>query len=185
MLGFTCSSIYCRTVVSIASKLVRWEGSVFLYRMAAISDTHSCMRCASSGVMAFCCLYILLLAIVTPDWLFAKLRCSHLQSPVPDSVGELKLVYVCGLRTSNEGRRYNTRLSSSTPKPNIAPASRNRSFPRASCGDPFHTSGTYWSVFIDGGNVSRVRANFCNDAFATVRFRYRSKVSLASFLYFL
>jgi len=93
----------------------------------------------------------------------------NLQSPVPDSVGELQLLYVCGLRTSNEGRRYNTRLSSSTPKPTIAKATRNRSFPRASCGDPFQSSGIYWPVFIDGGNISRIRANFCNDAFATVR----------------
>lgn len=93
----------------------------------------------------------------------------NLQSTIPDSVGELQLVYVCGLRTSNEGRSSNTRLSSNTPKPNIATATRNRSFPRASCGDPFQSSGIYWPVFIDGGNISRIRANFCNDAFTTVR----------------
>lgn len=84
----------------------------------------------------------------------------NLQSTIPDSVGELKLVYVCGLRTSNERRSSNTRLSSSTPKPNIATASRNRSLPRASCGDPFHTSGTYWPVFIDGEMLVELELTF-------------------------
>lgn len=106
----------------------------------------------------------------------------NLVSTVPDSIGEAELLYVCGLRTSNGGRRHNIPSSSSKPKLNTATASRNPSFPRASCGDPFQSRGTYWPVFIDGGNVSRIRTNLCKDAFATVRANTGVKsVQLGSF----
>ncbi len=103
----------------------------------------------------------------------------NLESPVPDSVGEIELLYVCGLRTANGGRRY----APPSPKTNIRTISYNSSFPRATCGDPFQSSGTYWPVFIDGGDVSRIRANLCNDAFRTIRLDTGSRaVQLASFM---
>lgn len=106
----------------------------------------------------------------------------NLVSTIPDSIGEKELLYVCGLRTSNAGRRHNNPSSSSKPKPNTATASRNPSFPRATCGNPFQSRGTYWPVFIDGGNVSRVRTSLCQDAFATVRANTGVKsVQLGSF----
>jgi hypothetical protein len=106
----------------------------------------------------------------------------NLESTIPDSIGEAELLYVCGLRTSNGGISYNTPSSSSKPKPTSATASRNRSFPRATCGDPFQSSGTYWPVFIDGGSVSKIRTNLCKDAFTTVRANTGVKsVQLGSF----
>lgn len=105
-----------------------------------------------------------------------------LQSTIPDSIGETALLYVCGLRTSNGETSIKTPLSSSKPKPNQARVSSNRSFPHKTCGDPFKSSGTYYPVFIDGGNVSKIRATLCKDAFAVVRANTGvNSVQLASF----
>jgi len=84
----------------------------------------------------------------------------NLQSPIPDSIGEAELLYVCSLRNANGGRKYNIP---------IHPTSHNYSFPRATCGDPYQGDGAYFPVFIDGEDVSKIRANLCRDAFATAR----------------
>lgn len=101
----------------------------------------------------------------------------NLRSPVPDSIGEMQLVYVCSLRTANSGRQSVTSSRGS----NRATVSRNASFPRKTCGDPFQRQGTYWPVFIDGGNLSKIRINLCNDAFSIVRERGIRSVQVASF----
>lgn len=70
-------------------------------------------------------------------------------------------------------------IATKTPQ---ATVSSNRSFPRTTCGDLFKSSGTYYPVFIDGGNVSKIRSNLCKDAFATVRANTGVKsVQLGSF----
>ncbi|PIG92026.1 surface-adhesin E family protein [Gloeocapsopsis sp. IPPAS B-1203] len=101
----------------------------------------------------------------------------NLHSPVPDSLGEAELLYVCSLRTANGGRQpTNSRTISNSV------IARNSSFPRKSCGDPFQRQGTYWPVFIDRGNLSNIRANLCNDAFSIIRERGISSVQVASFI---
>lgn len=107
---------------------------------------------------------------------------SYLSSVVPESVGETELLYVCGLRTNN-GSKYNNSSSRSMRRTGrVTASSSNLSFPRASCGDPFHRSNTYWPVFIDGGNITKIKTNLCKDAFATVRKDTGIKsVQLASF----
>lgn len=102
-----------------------------------------------------------------------------LSSTVPDTLGEIELLYVCGLRTANGGRR-NTVGNSRQPRANQSVA-RTTSFPQRSCGDPYKSNGTYWPVFIDGGNLNRIRSNFCNDAFAITRSQGIRSVQLASF----
>ena len=105
-----------------------------------------------------------------------------LQSTIPDSIGETALLYVCGLKTANGEVKLETPSSSSKPKPNQARVSNNRSFPRTTCGDSYKSSGTYYPVFIDGGNVRKIRATLCKDAFATVRANTGvNSVQLASF----
>ncbi|WP_143167716.1 hypothetical protein [Chroogloeocystis siderophila] len=101
----------------------------------------------------------------------------NLRSPVPDSIGEMQLLYVCSLRTANGGRQTVTSSRAS----NSVTVARNTSFPRKSCGDPFQSQGTYWPVFIDGGNLSKIRKNLCNDAFSIVRERGIRSVQVASF----
>ncbi|PPS40248.1 hypothetical protein B1A85_20890 [Chroococcidiopsis sp. TS-821] len=101
-----------------------------------------------------------------------------LRSPVPDSLGEAELLYVCSLRTANGGRQT---VSSSRTSNRAAVTSRNVSFPRKSCGDPFQSQGTYWPVFIDGGNLRQIRTHLCNDAFSIVRERGIKSVQVASF----
>jgi len=83
-----------------------------------------------------------------------------LESPIPDSIGESELLYVCNLRSANSGKKYNIPVTST---------SYSYNFPRATCGDPYQGDGTYFPVFIDGGDTSKIRANLCRDAFATVR----------------
>lgn len=102
-----------------------------------------------------------------------------LSSTVPDTLGEIELLYVCGLRTANVGRR-NTVENSRQPRARQVVA-RNTSFPQRSCGDPYKSNGTYWPVFIDGGDLNRIRSSFCNDAFAITRSQGIRSVQLASF----
>lgn len=54
----------------------------------------------------------------------------NLKYTIPDSIGETELLYVCGLRTANRGRKYNTPSSFSSPKINTATVSQNFSFPK-------------------------------------------------------
>ncbi|MUL35263.1 hypothetical protein [Gloeocapsopsis dulcis] len=100
-----------------------------------------------------------------------------LRSPVPESIGEAELLYICSLRTANGARQSIT--GSRTISSSII--TRNTSFPRKSCGDSFQRQGTYWPVFIDGGNLSNIRTNLCNDAFSIIRERGIRSVQLASF----
>lgn len=73
-----------------------------------------------------------------------------------------------------------------TPQPDASVSgetSTQFTFPMAACGDQSaEPSGTWYSVFIDGGNVNEVRSRYCGDAISTTRPKSgTSAVQVASF----
>lgn len=79
-----------------------------------------------------------------------------LRRVVPDSVGEALLERACNSPQVQ------------TPLPVVSQPPVNSSpyrwqFPLTSCGDRA-SSGTWWPVFINYGNVNTIRAKYCNDA---------------------
>ncbi len=60
-----------------------------------------------------------------------------------------------------------------TPQPESSPGSETSTqftFPMTACGDQSsEPSETWYSVFIDGGNINEVRTRYCGDAISTTR----------------
>jgi hypothetical protein len=78
---------------------------------------------------------------------------AQMRSPLPDSVAEITLNYVCNLR----------RNTSSIARP------ATETFPRQTCGDTFQPNATLFPVFIERGDIRVIRSRLCHDAFATHR----------------
>lgn len=80
---------------------------------------------------------------------------------VPGSVGEILLDQACTLPV--------TQRSSTTASQSSTSSSRySWKFPLSSCGDRYR-EGTWYPVFVNYGNLNRIRANYCGDAISATR----------------
>jgi uncharacterized protein YgiM (DUF1202 family) len=89
--------------------------------------------------------------------------------------------------TSGTGDAGSVEANSGATYPSPSPAASGEAttqfnFPLASCGDSAsEPSETWYSVFIDGGNVDEIRTRYCGDAISASRKSGAATIQVASF----